>query len=90
MRQSWDYIEEIMQILKTAFPLLIMNMETIVDQISARFKASPEEDIYRLVCMLLQEGLQVCFLWALLVLYPHLRFSSNTSLGPHNLRMMDP
>lgn len=60
MRQSWDYVEEVMQILKTAFPLLIMNMETIVDQISARFKASPEEDIYRLVCMLLQEGLQVC------------------------------
>ena len=71
MRQSWDYVEEVMQILKTAFPLLIMNMETIVDQISARFKASQEEDIYRLVCMLLQEGLQVSRVLVCPVLYPH-------------------
>ncbi|CAL1700686.1 unnamed protein product [Somion occarium] len=56
MRQSWDYVEEVVQILKTAFPLLIMSMETIVEQIGARFKASPEEDYYRFVCMLLQDA----------------------------------
>lgn len=59
-RQAWDYVEEVMQILKTAFPLLIMNMETVVEQIILRFKASPEEEIYRLICMLLQDAMQVC------------------------------
>ncbi len=59
LRHSWDHIEEVGQILKTAFPLLIMSLETIVDQILQRFKATPEEEIYRLVCMLLQDALQV-------------------------------
>ncbi|THH01673.1 hypothetical protein EW026_g1062 [Hermanssonia centrifuga] len=58
LRHSWDHIEEVGQILKTAFPLLIMSLETIVDQILQRFKATPEEEIYRLVCMLLQDALQ--------------------------------
>ncbi|KZT26868.1 FAT-domain-containing protein [Neolentinus lepideus HHB14362 ss-1] len=57
MRQSWEYIEEIVNILKTAFPLLILSLETLVDQINQRFKASPEEDIYRFVCMLLLDGI---------------------------------
>lgn len=56
-----------MQILKTAFPLLIMNMETIVDQISSRFKATPEEETYRIISILVQEALQVCFVSALAV-----------------------
>jgi hypothetical protein len=34
-------------------------METLVDQINQRFKATPEEEIYRLVCMLLQDAIQV-------------------------------
>lgn len=45
--------------LKTAFPLLILSMETTVDQISHRFKATQEEEIYRLICMLLQDAMQV-------------------------------
>jgi len=59
MRQPWEYIEEVVQILKTASPLLILSMETMVDQISHRFKATPEEEIYRLICMLLQDAIQV-------------------------------
>ena len=59
VRNSFDHIEEVGQILKTAFPLLIMSLETIVDQIMQRFKATPEEEIYRLVCMLLQDAIQV-------------------------------
>ena len=59
-RPAFDHIEEVGQILKTAFPLLIMSLETIVDQIMQRFKATPEEEIYRLVCMLLQDATQVC------------------------------
>ncbi|THH10763.1 hypothetical protein EW146_g8270 [Bondarzewia mesenterica] len=57
-RQSWETINEIVQILKTAFPLLILSMETMVDQINQRFKATTEEEIYRLICMLLQDAMQ--------------------------------
>lgn len=59
-RQSWEYAEEVVQILKTAFPLLILSMETMVEQITLRFKATAEEEVYRLVCMLLQDAMQVC------------------------------
>ena len=59
VRSPFDHIEEVGQILKTAFPLLIMSLETIVDQVMQRFKATPEEEIYRLVCMLLQDAVQV-------------------------------
>lgn len=58
-RQSWELIDEIVQILKTAFPLLILTLETVVEQIAQRFKASAEEEIYRLTCMLLQDAMQV-------------------------------
>ncbi|TCD69680.1 hypothetical protein EIP91_006697 [Steccherinum ochraceum] len=58
IRQSWEYVEEVVQILKTAFPLLIMSMETIVEQINSRLKPGVDEDIYRLMCMLLQDAVQ--------------------------------
>ncbi|KAI9508927.1 FAT domain-containing protein, partial [Russula earlei] len=57
-QRSWEYVEEVVNMLKTAFPLLILSMETTVDQISHRFKATQEEEIYRLICMLLQEAMQ--------------------------------
>ena len=66
IRQGWEYIDEVVQILKTAFPLLILSMETMVDQILQRFKAPPEEEIYRLISMLLQDAIQVCDLLFLL------------------------
>ncbi|GJN92776.1 hypothetical protein Rhopal_005814-T1 [Rhodotorula paludigena] len=56
-RHPWDYIEEIMAVLKTAFPLLALSMEMIVDQISSRFKPTPDEDIYRLISALLTDAL---------------------------------
>lgn len=59
VRQGWEHVEEVVQILKTAFPLLILSMETMVDQILQRFKAPPEEEIYRLISMLLQDAIQV-------------------------------
>ncbi|KZT74387.1 FAT-domain-containing protein [Daedalea quercina L-15889] len=55
-RQSPDYVEEVVQILKTAFPLLILSMETMVDNIQSRFRASSEEEIYRLTCVLLGDA----------------------------------
>ncbi|KAF8621580.1 hypothetical protein AX15_007606 [Amanita polypyramis BW_CC] len=57
-RQPWEHVDEILQILKTSFPLLILSLETMVDQIQHKFKPSPEEDIYRNVCMLLQDAVQ--------------------------------
>ncbi|KAI0698576.1 hypothetical protein BC835DRAFT_1541792 [Cytidiella melzeri] len=51
-RPAWEHVEEVGQILKTAFPLLIMSLETIVEQLIQRFKTTPEEEIYRLIWML--------------------------------------
>jgi transformation/transcription domain-associated protein len=59
LRQPWEYIDEVVQMLKTASPLLILSMESIVDQINQRFKGTAEEEIYRLICMLLQDAIQV-------------------------------
>lgn len=58
-RHPWEHVEEILSILKTAFPLLALSMEMIVDQVSTRFKPLPDEDIYRLISALLNDGLQV-------------------------------
>jgi transformation/transcription domain-associated protein len=58
-RLAGDHIEELFQILKTAFPLLVLSMETLVDQITTRFKATPDEEAYRILCILLQDFLSV-------------------------------
>ncbi|KAI9846327.1 MAG: hypothetical protein M1837_004180 [Sclerophora amabilis] len=56
-RFPWEYTEEIMSTLKTAFPLLALSMETMVDQIQKHFKCPPDEDAYRLIVALLNDGL---------------------------------
>ncbi|KAK9238263.1 hypothetical protein V1525DRAFT_117414 [Lipomyces kononenkoae] len=56
--QPWEYVDEILGILKTAYPLLSLSMETFVDQIYQRFKCSEDEDAYRLVVALLSDGVQ--------------------------------
>lgn len=58
-RQPLEYVDEVLQVLKTHFPLLILSLETMVDQIQHKFKLSPDEEIYRNVCMLLQDAIQV-------------------------------
>ncbi len=58
-RQASDLVDEVLQVLKTTFPLLILSLETMVDQIHQKFKPPPEEDIYRHICLLLQEAIQV-------------------------------
>ncbi|ONH65284.1 Transcription-associated protein 1 [Cyberlindnera fabianii] len=55
-RQPWEYIEEIMGILKTAYPLLALSLESLVDQISHRFKTSLDEDAYRLILALTNDA----------------------------------
>ncbi|MCJ1335959.1 hypothetical protein MMC09_001233 [Bachmanniomyces sp. S44760] len=56
-KQPWEYSDEIMSVLKTAFPLLALSMETMVDQIQKHFKCPPDEDAYRLIVALLNDGL---------------------------------
>ena len=53
----WELTEEIMSTLKTAFPLLALSMETMVDQVQKHFKIPPDEDAYRLIVALLNDGL---------------------------------
>jgi transformation/transcription domain-associated protein len=52
-------VEEVMALLKTAFPLLALSMETMVDQMAQRLKPTTDEDIYRLIVALLNDGVQV-------------------------------
>jgi transformation/transcription domain-associated protein len=58
-RHAWDHVDEIVSILKTAFPLLALSMETFCDQVTQRFKQSADEDIYRLVNALLYDAFMV-------------------------------
>jgi transformation/transcription domain-associated protein len=59
LRQPYEHIEEIVNILKSAFPLLALTMETFVDQIHTRFKATPDEDTYRFTSILVNEAITV-------------------------------
>ncbi|KAF2153530.1 hypothetical protein K461DRAFT_321169 [Myriangium duriaei CBS 260.36] len=56
-KKPWDHTEELMQTLKTAFPLLALSMETMVDQVQKYFKCQPDEDAYRLIVALLNDAL---------------------------------
>lgn len=56
-KKPWEFAEEIMSVLKTAFPLLALSMETMVDQIQKHFKCPPDEDAYRLIVALLNDAL---------------------------------
>lgn len=56
-KKPWEHTEELTQTLKTAFPLLALSMETMVDQVQKYFKCTPDEDAYRLIVALLNDGL---------------------------------
>jgi transformation/transcription domain-associated protein len=56
-KKPWEHTEEIMAVLKTAFPLLALSMESMVDQIQKHFKCPPDEDAYRLITALLNDAL---------------------------------
>ncbi|KAJ7753760.1 hypothetical protein B0H16DRAFT_1833912 [Mycena metata] len=58
-RQTWDYVEEVVQLLKTTFPLLVLSLETIVDQVAVKSKSSIEEHTYRHLVMLISDALSV-------------------------------
>lgn len=54
----WEYVEEIRNISKTSYPLLALSLESIVSQIIDRFKSNADEDAYRLISALYNDGLQ--------------------------------
>ncbi|QSZ33988.1 hypothetical protein DSL72_005568 [Monilinia vaccinii-corymbosi] len=56
-KPPWEYTEELLGALKTAFPLLALSMEAMVDSIQKNFKCPPDEDAYRLIVALLNDGL---------------------------------
>ncbi|KAH9209380.1 hypothetical protein DL95DRAFT_526909 [Leptodontidium sp. 2 PMI_412] len=56
-KKPWEHTEEILAVLKTAFPLLALSMENMVDQIQKHFKCPPDEDAYRLITALLNDAL---------------------------------
>lgn len=58
----WELTDEIMNTLKTSFPLLNLTMEKMVDQIQVRAKPGSDEDIYRFFAALLADALQVCLI----------------------------
>jgi transformation/transcription domain-associated protein len=59
-RQPQEYVDDTLNILKTAFPLLALSMEKMVDHINVRSRAPPEEDIYRFFSALLTDAISVC------------------------------
>jgi transformation/transcription domain-associated protein len=67
-RAPYEMLEEISNMLKTAFPLLALMMERMVDHISIRAKPNSEEDIYRFFAALLNDAMQVSKLFSVLVM----------------------
>lgn len=55
-RQPWEYLQELSSILKTAYPLLALSLESLVAQINERFKTTTDEDLFRLINVLLIDG----------------------------------
>lgn len=63
-KPAHEHIEDVMAILRTGYPLLTLTLETLVDQILARLKPSPEEDLYRMLSALTIDAFQTllqCF-----------------------------
>lgn len=58
-RQPQEYVDDTLNILKTAFPLLALSMEKMVDHINVRSRAPPEEDVYRFFSALLTDAISV-------------------------------
>lgn len=57
-KHPWELVDEIMSMLKTGYPLLALSMETMVDQIQLKLKPQADEDMYRLIVALLNDGIQ--------------------------------
>jgi transformation/transcription domain-associated protein len=56
-RHPWEFVDEIINHLKTGVPLLALTMEKMVDHIGYRAKPQAEEDIYRFFSALLNDAM---------------------------------
>lgn len=57
IRQPWAFLEDITGVSKEFHPLLIYSMDRIVDEVTQRFKSSADEDAYRFIMILLNDGM---------------------------------
>lgn len=57
-RKPWVWIDDISRIMKSAYPLLTLSLESFVDQINQRFKINADADAYRLIVALYHDGVQ--------------------------------
>lgn len=64
-----DHFDDITAVLKTAYPLLALSMETIIENIVQRLRSSADEDFYRVIVTLIAEGYQVWILCFDLLFY---------------------
>lgn len=53
-----EYLEDLMEFLKTSFPLQTLSIELMMNELGARLKPFPEEDIYRFVSWLYYDAVQ--------------------------------
>lgn len=58
-RPEAKFVDELVAQVKSNNPLLALTLENTVEQFASRFKATPEEEIYRFTFMLLQDAVQV-------------------------------
>jgi transformation/transcription domain-associated protein len=61
-RMPQELLDEILSILKTAFPLLALSMEKMVDHINVRAQPPKEEDVYRFFFALLSDAMGVSWI----------------------------
>ncbi|RKP22048.1 hypothetical protein ROZALSC1DRAFT_26560 [Rozella allomycis CSF55] len=57
-KHPWELTEELMAVIKTGYSLLALSMESMVDHIMQRLRATPDEDFYRIIITLLFESYQ--------------------------------
>ncbi|SSD59798.1 probable Transcription-associated protein 1 [Saccharomycodes ludwigii] len=55
-KQPWEYLDELNGILKTAYPLLALSLESLVDQINNRVKSKSDEELFRMINVLLLDA----------------------------------
>lgn len=57
-KSAAEEADDIMAILKTAYPLLTLSIENLVDHLVNRLRASPDEDVFRILTTLHTEACQ--------------------------------
>lgn len=54
-----ERLEEITSVCRTAHPLLSLSLENMIDHVSNRFRALPEEDLHRVISAIFSDAIQV-------------------------------